>query len=66
MKKEVKKARAKAKNIIQKAFKERNKLLSESALMEAMRIEAEKIKQKIIEDCTKLKQLAKEENQKDE
>ena len=64
MNKRVKEAKRKAKNIIQKALRERYKILSESELMKCMKAEADKIKQKILEDCKEIKQLAKEEIEK--
>ena len=61
MNKKEKEARRYAKNIIQKAREEQNRLLSELELLRLIRIEADRIKKQLIEECSELKRKAKEE-----
>ena len=61
MNKKEKEARRYAKNIIQKAREEQNRLLSELELLRLIRIEADRIKKQLIEECSELKRKVKEE-----
>ena len=53
----IKEANIKADKIIAGAKEERLKLISESALMETIKKESEKIKQKVLDECKEIKKI---------
>ena len=61
MNRKLKETRRNAKRIIQEAKRERIKILSESEILHLIQIEADKIRQQVLEDCLEMRRKAKEE-----